>query len=294
MRSASASRSGWAARSCRNTRAASSDLSPASKVFRCFRCHGALFYAAAIPSFHWNEQAKRRVLFPAIDFKVAVQRQDVARFEFISQTNKAGIGEIHFPVPVLGHNPANRLSGAGNRKWNPKDSCFDVLHDRFGCAREVSQQVAALGDNGLTGYQRLTQLLDCLNAPRMISFATVEQGDDDPGIQEHRFQRPKPFRWALVEPRSAFPDENFPNPTIRLAAPLPWQASRSRMPSRTTLEGLHPRRRTRLSSLRRDSRSSLACTLCVMGPVYYISTSVVHAPEAGRREGKGNYPPGSL
>jgi hypothetical protein len=31
-----------------------------------------------------------------------------------------------------------------------------------------------------------------------------------------------------------------------------------------------------------------------MGPVYYISTNVVHAPEAGRREGKGNYPPGSL
>ena len=51
------------------------------------------------------------------------------------------------------------------------------------------------------------------------------------------------------------------------------------MPSRTTLEGLHPRRRTSRSSFCRDSRSKRACTVSAMDPIvlqiYLCSTTLM-------------------
>jgi hypothetical protein len=38
---------------------------------------------------------------PAVNFKVAVERQDVAGLEFPSEMNQAGVSENHFAVTIL-------------------------------------------------------------------------------------------------------------------------------------------------------------------------------------------------
>jgi hypothetical protein len=72
------------------------------------------------------------VASPSVDFKIVIEGQDVAGFQFPSQMYQAGIREIHFAVAILSKQPLERRGSLSQLEWNLKHTRPDVFQDRFG------------------------------------------------------------------------------------------------------------------------------------------------------------------
>ena len=118
---------------------------------------------------------------------------------------------------VRGRWVGRRCGGAGELKWNLKDSALNILKHRLRSSGESTQQVATLCDHRLTGHQRPFQALQNGHTSPMEFLASVQKPHDYAGVYEHRSHLPNPCRCFLFEPRSGRPEANRPTPMTRCA-----------------------------------------------------------------------------
>lgn len=180
---------------------------------------------------------------PAVDLKIAVEGEDFRGLESGGQVNETRVGEVDFAVLVLAKDALDRGGGVAELQGDLESSRCDVLKNRFGGSGEPAEEIASLGDDGFAGQERCCKAVDDFDAVAVALLAAVEESNDDSGVEQDGFQRPKPLRCFLLEPRSGRPEENLPSPAMRGVAGAGWEAARRRIPSRTTFEGLQPRRR---------------------------------------------------
>ncbi len=131
--------------------------------------------------------------------------------------DQARIRQIHRYAGVTPHQDSDRVDGSIETKGDLKDPTLDVRKHGLWRTSEAAEQVTRFGEDRLAGDEGSRKRGHHLDAGRVISFASVEQCDDDTRVEKDGFhRRPKPRKWVRFDPRSGFPDSNAPRPTIVL------------------------------------------------------------------------------
>src|SRR5262249_2678032 len=122
--------------------------------------------------------------------------------------DQASVGEIDILVPILPKDPLNRRGTTRKPNRNLERTIRDILKNGLRRPRKTSRQVTGFCNQGLAGDKRSTDSIESLYAIRMTALASIQQCNDNTGIQQNRLQPPNPRRCFLLEPRSETPEEN--------------------------------------------------------------------------------------
>jgi len=180
-----------------------------------------------------QDEIKWVVLSPTIDVKVTVQGQNATGLVLISHVHQTGIRKIHRHVRIFLQQSSQRRCLPGHAVGNQKGPVFDIFQDGIRGVLDFSHEVAGLRDDGFAGEEGGFDFCANGGAFLVMPFRAVQQGDNEARVQEHWSQRPNPFRWVLLEPRSGMPDLKRPRPSTR-RGPRAVSPFKTLIPSRTT------------------------------------------------------------
>ena len=97
--------------------------------------------------------------------------------------NQTRVRKIDFPVAIFSENSLNARRVPGELQGNLKHPSRDVLQHRIACPGHAPQQIAALRNDRLAGYQGCDDALDRLHTGFVLIFTPVEGRDDGSGIK---------------------------------------------------------------------------------------------------------------
>lgn len=88
---------------------------------------------------------------PAVHFKIAIERENVACLKLCGQMDQARIGQVDVLIPISSYNALNRRCATGKLNRNLERAVDDVLKNRLGGSRKASRQVTSFCDNRFAG-----------------------------------------------------------------------------------------------------------------------------------------------
>lgn len=162
---------------------------------------------------------------PAIEFKVAVERQNVSGVQLAGKVNQARIGKVRGQIAILAHNASHRGRRARKLKRNLKDSALDVLQDglrRSGKSAlldsvthdfrtpltSIKAAVTSLLSAPTAGEAQQRELLTIINEERdrlnqlvgdAAEMARLDAGEFELQLEPHQRQGPAPENQIMTE-----------------------------------------------------------------------------------------------
>src|SRR2546430_12576233 len=118
----------------------------------------------------------------AIDAKVRVGRQDDRVGKRLAHPDEAGIGEAHRNVRVLLHETQDAIELV--RKVEREDNRATAKKRTEGWLAPQPEKVERFGANGIAGFPRRWHTRGLRHCPPMVTVATAQQRDHEPGVNE--------------------------------------------------------------------------------------------------------------
>ena len=124
---------------------------------------------------------------PTIMPKIAVEREYIAGIEFIRHVDETGIGKIRRSISIFMQNSLDLWGRARKLEGNLKEPGFYVCQNCTNFISPPAQQVAALGNDGLTSGKRAIQTIKRMYTFVVSPFALIKKRKNHTCINQYRF-----------------------------------------------------------------------------------------------------------
>ena len=180
----------------------------------CPRMAQQLALAFGVRLTQTRQHSKKVVLSPAVDREISIQCQYISCPKLVRQTNQARIGKINVTVAVLPQHMLYTSTLSRKLERNLKNPGGNVFDHRFWRTRQVAQQIAGLCDYRFASDQGRLQFSNRPGARPVRTLTTIQEGNDNTGVEQDRLHRPKSLKCFLLDPRSRTRDSNLPRPMM--------------------------------------------------------------------------------